>query len=188
MIQISSWKQLKCNKRRIILVLFVLISLKTIDCLAIDAPGYIITLQSDTVYGSVQLSRFDQVTGGLVLEGIEEESFHSRVVFIARDGKKIKTYFPEMLLGFGFTYNSTDYIYQQAIVQRKSIFKSEKQQYRFIRLVYDGNGGSRYNDVQMIPNPGLQMNEDEYIKYNTNLLRIKRNTKQTEQKNLLKGL
>lgn len=88
-----------------------------------------------------------------------------------------------MLLGFGFTYNSTDYIYQQIIVQRKSILKSEKQQYRFIRLMYEGNGGSSYKDVQMIPNPGLQMNEDEYIKYNMNLLRIKRDTKQAEQKN-----
>ncbi|NDP20859.1 MAG: hypothetical protein GZ091_07240 [Paludibacter sp.] len=180
MIKNSSWKQLKCCKRLIILVIFVLISLKTIDCFAIDAPGYIINIQSDTIYGWVQLSRFDQVTGGLVLNGIEEESFHSRVVFVARHEKRFKTYFPEMLLGFGFTYNSTDYIFQKIIVQRKSIFKSEKQQYRFMRFVYEGNGGSRYKDVQLIPNPGLQMNEDEYIKYNMNLLRIKRNKKQTE--------
>jgi hypothetical protein len=174
---------IEMHRRLLIFVSFVLISLKTIDCLAISAPGYIVSLQSDTIYGWVQLSQFDQMTGGLVLKGIEEESFHSRVVFIPKGRKRFKTYFPEMLSGFGFKYNSTDYIYQQIIVQRKSIFKSETQQYRFVRLVYEGNDGVRYKDVQMIPNPGLQLNEDEYIKYNTNFLRINRSTKQTEQNN-----
>lgn len=156
--------------------------------MAIGAKAYIVNLQSDTIYGWVQLSKFDQVTGGLVLNGIEEESFHSRVVFITNDGIKFKTYFPEMLLGFGFTYNSTNYVYRQIKIKRKSIFKSEQFQYRFMRLIDEGKFGSRYKDVQISPNPGLQINEDEHIKYNSNLFRIKRNSKEMESKDTLKKL
>ncbi|MEI7502924.1 MAG: hypothetical protein WCJ61_06540 [Paludibacter sp.] len=188
MIQFKSSNLFKYNKQRRILVLFFLVLLKTTDCLAIITPGYIINLQSDTIYCWVQLSRFDQVTGGLIINGIEEESFHSRVVFVAKDKYKFKTYFPEMLLGYGFSYNSMDYIYQQITVKRKSIIRSERHQLRFMRVMYEGNIGSRYKDMQMIPNPGLQINKDKYIKYNTNLFRIKRNIKQTEQKDSLKSL
>ena len=94
---------------------------------AIKVDGYIININSDTIYGKIQLSRFDQVTGWLILDGIEEESLHSRVVFAANREKRFVAYFPEMLLGFGFIYNSTDYVFQRILVQRKSIIKSEKQ-------------------------------------------------------------
>lgn len=181
-------KQIIQNKRSLILSLLVLLASLYLECQAISTPGYIITTKSDTIYGWVQLSRFDQVTGGLVLKGIEEESFHSRVVFISQEGNRFKTYFPEMLFGFGFTYDSIDYVYQQITIQRKSIFKSERQQYRFMRLLYESTGGSRYKDVEMIQNPVLQINKDEYLKYNTNLFRIKKNSKQTEQKDTLKSL
>ena len=143
---------------------------------AINAPGYIITNNQDTIYGIVQLSRFDQVTGGLILNGIEEESFHSRIVFSVKDETRFKTYFPEMILGFGFTYKSINYMYQRITVQRKSIFKNEKQQYRFMRLIYSENGNFRYKDVRMISNPGLVSNKDKYLKYNSNLFRIKTDT------------
>jgi len=175
-----SSRLLKFSNQQKRFCLFVGLSLKTVVGLAIGAPGYIINLQSDTTYGWVQLSRFDQVTGGLVINGIEEESFHSRVVFLAKDKDKFKTYFPEMLLGFGFTYNSTDYIYQQIKIQRKSILESEQHQLRFMRLIYEDKVGSRYKDVQMIPNQSLQINDDKYKKYNTTLFRIKRNSKQTD--------
>lgn len=161
---------------RTLLVIFALFGLSAAVS-SENAYGYIITLNSDTIHGIVQLSHFDQVTGGLILNGIEEESFHSRVVFIAKNERRFKAYFPEMLLGFGFTYKSVNYVYQRVLEQRKSIFKNDRQQYRFMRLVYREVGGARYKDVRMAPNPGLQSNEDEYLKFNTHLFRIKKEHK-----------
>lgn len=155
---------------------------------ALKVEGYIVTLKSDTIRGYIQLSKFDQVTGALVLNGIEEESFHSRVVFAAQNEKRFQTYFPEMILGFGFEYESMDYIYQQIVIQRKSIFKSERQQYSFMRLVYDEENGSRYKDVRKMPNPGLESNSDLYLKYNLNLFRLKKNAIINEKKDSLKSL
>ena len=150
---------------------------------AIKVNGYIINLNSDTIYGKIQLSRFDQVTGWLIMDGIEEESLHSRVVFVANSEKRFVAYFPEMLLGFGFMYNSTDYVFQRILVQRKSIIKSEKQQYRFARLMYQGNGGTRYKDVYMDPNPGTVSNNERFLKYNSHLFRIKKKEKVEKAKN-----
>ncbi len=141
------------------------------------AVGYIITLHSDTIYGEIQLSRFNQVTGGLILNGIEEESFHSRVVFVAKGERKFHTYFPEMILGFGFIYQSTTYIYEQVMIKMKSIFRGEKQQCTFMRLLYDGSYGTTYHDVRIIQNPGLQSNHDRYLKFNTFLYRLKSDEK-----------
>lgn len=155
---------------------------------AFKVEGYIVTLKSDTIRGYVQLSKFDQVTGGFVLNGIEEESFHSRVVFAAQNEKRFQTYFPEMILGFGFEYESTDYVFKQIVIQRKSIFKSERLQYSFMRLVYDEENGCRYKDIRKMPNPGLDSNSDLYLKYNLNLFRLKKKAIMNEKKDSLKSL
>jgi len=138
-----------------------------------NAQGYIVTLNSDTIYGYIQLTRFDQVTGGLVLNGIEEDSFHSRVVFVPVGESHFKVYFPEMLLGFGFVHQSQNYIYQRVTDSRKSIFKSERQQYRFMRLVCKNADVVIYKDVRMMSNPDLQSNRDKWLKFNTHLFRVK---------------
>jgi hypothetical protein len=166
---------------RTLIVIFTLFGLKT-TVSSENTYGYIITLNSDTIHGIVQLSHFDQVTGGLILNGIEDESFHSRVVFIGKNEKRFKAYFPEMLLGFGFTYRSVDYVYNRVLEQRKSIFKNDRQQYRFLRLVYFEEGGVRYKDVRMAPNPGLQSNEDKCLKFNTHLFRLKKENKMKVEK------
>jgi hypothetical protein len=101
---------------------------------ALSAKGYIVTLQSDTVYGWVQVGRFDQTTGGFLLNGIETASYSWRVVFATKEEKRYKTYFPETILGFGFVYKSEEYIYERTEVKRKSIFKNEGLQYRFVRI------------------------------------------------------
>jgi hypothetical protein len=179
-------------KRKIIVIRLFLVSVLlgfTVSGFAIKAEGYILDINSDTIYGHIQLSRFDQVTGGLILNGIEEESLHSRVVFGAKNEKRFNAYFPEMLLGFGFKYQSKDYVFQRILVQRKSIIKSEKQQYRFMRLIYQENGGSRYKDVLAIPNPGLVSNKDGFLIYNSHLFRIKKNrTLKNESKDSLNSL
>ena len=163
--------------KHLILLIFLIITGYNNSCNAINAKGYIITNKGDTVQGIIQLSRFDQVTGGLVLNGIEEESFHSRVVFKAVENKKFITYFPEMILGFGFKYLSTNYIYRSILVQRKSIIKSEQQQCRFVRLIYGENDEHLYKDVRFTPNTGLDCNNDKYLKYNSYRFRVKQNLK-----------
>ncbi len=156
-----------------ILTTFILLVF-ALKSFALTGVGYIITLQSDTVYGQVQLSRFDQVTGGLILNGIEDESFYSRVVFEKNGERNFHTYFSEMISGFGFIYKSTSYIYEQVAVNMKSIFQSEKRQYRFMRLLSNGTYETTHAGVRMIQNPGLQSNHDRYLKFNTFLHRLKK--------------
>ena len=45
-----------------------------------------------------------------------------------------------------------------------------------MRLIYSEDGNFRYKDVRMISNPGLVSNKDKYLKYNSNLFRIKMDT------------
>jgi len=156
-----------------ILFTTVILLVFAIKSFAITAEGYIITLHSDTIYGQIQLSRFNQVTGGLILNGIEEESFHSRVVFKIKGESKFHTYFPEMISEFGFIYKTTTYIYEQVTEKRKSIFQSEKPRYWFMRLLYDGTYEVTYNDIRIMQNPGLQSNKDRYLKSNSFLYRFK---------------
>jgi len=173
----------KCVVRVILLILFIF-SFDTL-ALAEKTSGYIVTLKSDTIYGSVQLSHFDQVTGGLILNGIEEESFHFRVVFIAKGEKHFKTYFPEMLLGFGFNYRSINYVYQRFLEKRKSIFKCDQQQYRFMRLINETE--TRYKDLRMMQNPGLQSNRDNWVKFNEYTFKVNQKIK-AGNRDTLKGL
>ena len=149
------------------ILVFGLLVVCSVSVFAFSTSGYIITINSDTIYGQIQLSHFNQVTGGLVLNGIEEESFHSRVVFAKQNEKRFQTYFPEMLLGFGFRYGSINYTFQQAIIQHKSIFKSENFQTRFVRVLYRDSIKSLAKDLFFTPNPGLKSNNDKYLKYNS---------------------
>ena len=150
---------------------------------AFSTVGYIVTLDSDTIFGQIHLSKFNQVSGGLILNGIEEESFHSRVVFEANGEKKSHTYFPEMILGFGFIYNTTVYIYERVQTNMKSIFESEKHQYRFMRLLYNGDYGISRKDLRLIQNPGLQSNPEKYLKFTSYLYHLNRLDQKQSVKN-----
>lgn len=115
-------------------ILLVLGALMTMQSYANSARGFITTLANDTVWGFVQVSRFNQVTGGLLLHGIELESFHSRVVFRADDEKRFKSYFPEMISGFGFKYKDELYIFQQQIITHKNMFSGVSEELKFMRV------------------------------------------------------
>jgi len=159
------------NKNLLVIIAFLCSSLWIS---AINIKGYIITLQSDTVWGRIQLSKFDQVTGGFVLKGVEEESFHSRVVFCPDNEKRFKAYFPEMLLEFGFLYDSIPYIYKQIKVERKSLFKNERIQICFVRLLGEDADVVNFKELRVLPNPGLKSNNDSYLRFNSYHFRIKR--------------
>ena len=155
-----------------ILLIFTL-SISSLACFASTTNGYIVTLKSDTIYGKIQLTCFDQVSGGLILNGIEEESFHSRVVFCPNNSQTYKAYFPEMLRGFGFKYKNTYYTFQQAVIKHKSIFKSENYQTRFVRVLYKDSIRSLTKDIHYFPNPGLASNTERYLRYNSYIFKVK---------------
>jgi hypothetical protein len=156
---------------------------------ALSAKGYIVTLKSDTVYGWVQLGRFDQTTGGFILNGIETESYSWRVVFATNEEKRYKTYFPEMILGFRFVYKSEEYIYERTAVTRKSLFKNESQQYRFSRIVSKDKNGAYSKNLRVSPNPGLESNRDKFLKHEQQQFQIKvDSTKKIEKNNSAKEI
>jgi hypothetical protein len=158
--------------RKIALIFSILFYCAT-RSMASTTDGYIVTLKSDTIYGKIQLSSFDQVSGALMLNGIEEESFHSRVVFSPDKSQNYKAYFPEMLLGFGFKYKNINYTFQQAVIRHKSIFKSDNYQTRFVRVLYKDSIKSLTKDIHHTPNPGLLNDTEKYLKYNSYIFKIK---------------
>ena len=152
---------------------FSILFFHIVGCLASTTNGYIVTLNSDTIYGKIQLACFDQVSGALILNGIEEESFHSRVVFCQNKSQTHKAYFPEMLLGFGFNYKNTNYIFQQAVIKHKSIFKNDNYQTRFVRILYKDSVCSLTKDMHYAPNPGVASNTEKYLRYNSYIFKVK---------------
>jgi|GEM_PF-1992983 len=150
---------------------------------AIQTSGYIINAKSDTIHGVIQLSRFDQVTGGFILNGIEMASFHTKVTFKSNSEKRFKTYFPEMIMGFGFRYKSTNYFFRQFTVNHQSILASESQQNRFLCLIYKGSF-ELYRDITFGVNP-YTFRDEQFLTISDNfiysgskgLLKVEKNSK-----------
>jgi len=124
--------------------------------------GYILNENSDTIHGTIQLSRFNQVTGGFKLNGIELESFHSRVVFKGLNDKSFVTYFPEKITGFGFKYKYVNYIFNRFVVNHNSIVQNESQQLRFLCLLYKGSF-ELYKEITTMDNPVNKFVYDQYL-------------------------
>jgi hypothetical protein len=148
----------------ILIVIFAGLFSFSNDCKAKEAPGYIITEKHDTISGVVELSWFDQLSGGLILNGVEQCSFYSRVVFKSKDGGQFHTYFPESILGFGFRHESVNYFYQRFTVERNSILVSESQQYRFLSLLYKGSL-ELYKDITFIDNLHANTTHERYLSF-----------------------
>jgi hypothetical protein len=72
-----------------------------------------------------------------------------------------------MLHGFGFLNDSTAYVYQQTIIEHKSIFKNERKQIRFVRILDQDAEHVHFKDVRYMQNPGLQSNNDNYLRFNS---------------------
>lgn len=108
-------------------------------CQAIHVPGYIITEKSDTVFGTIQLQKFDQVSGGLIINGFDRGILYKQLFFKSLTDKRYKTYLPETISGFGFNYDKEKYVFQSFTLDRKSMVKREHYQSRFLCLVYKGS-------------------------------------------------
>jgi hypothetical protein len=154
-----------CKRKEILRLLTVLYGIICINvyCNALIVPGYIINEKSDTVYGTVQLSRFNQFTGGFMINGIDFETLHLKVIFRANDDSRFKSFSPEMISEFGFNYDSTDYVFKSFIIYYKSLFKVDRQRNRFLCLVYKGNI-DLFEDLA-IYNPLFKSSHDDYLTY-----------------------
>ena len=141
-------------------------------CVARKVPGYILTENLDTIYGEVKVYSFDRITGDLIINGIDLQSYHLEVEFKSHDGKKFITFKPQDIQGFGFFYKSEKYIFRRFLIEQKSIVKSERQFYRFLNLLYNGKI-SLYKDIIRVNNPSYDLTKaisyvySDYYLYDT---------------------
>lgn len=110
--------------------------------------GYIIDNHEDTIYGTFRLRNVNQ-TGALLLNGFDESSLHSVVVFKKNGASSFDTFSPEMIRGFHFVYDSTTYQYKSFLIEYNSISYNDRKRHRFLRLIYDGNL-DLYEDIVII--------------------------------------
>lgn len=120
-------------------------------CNASKVAGYIITENSDTLYGEIRVSNFDRITGGWIFNGIDLESYHYQVTFKENGKSHFKTFTPADIQAFGFSYQSSDYIFKRFTLVAKDLFNKEQKRYRFLCLEYNGRI-SLYQDVVYVIN------------------------------------
>ncbi len=101
--------------------------------------GFIITENSDTIYGKIIVSKFNLYSGGFILNGINLEPLHFEVFFKDREAKQYKSYKATDILEFGFKYKLRDYKFKSFTLESNTPVESEKQQDRFLQLCYTGN-------------------------------------------------
>lgn len=129
--------------------------------LAIKVDGYIVNHDQDTLWGSVKLSRFNDINGAIILNGINKEQLHFQMFFKGRNKRTFKRYTPEDIQAFGFKYNEKIHTYQSFEIVKNNMLKSMDSRFRFLRLLnnndiklyldlvrMDDYSGSQFNGVQ----------------------------------------
>lgn len=106
-------------------------------CEAKKVPGYIVTDNADTLYGEVRINLYNNITQGIIISGIDMEYLHHEVSFKEYEGGKFIVYTPEMISGFGFIFESAEYIFHRYTIETKSILKKNKVECRFLNLIYE---------------------------------------------------
>lgn len=113
-------------------------------------PGFIITENTDTIYGEIKISKFNLLTAGLILDGINVEPLHFEVWFRNHENRKFNNFQAKDILGFGFNYKSMDYLFHSFTLESNSCFKEEKKRDRFLQLCYAGKVSLYKNLSRMI--------------------------------------
>ncbi|MFT3740564.1 MAG: hypothetical protein QM786_17585 [Breznakibacter sp.] len=127
------------EKRLLKLILpAVLVVLACTNCQINKVPGYVVTLQGDTIKGRIRLPKVDQLTYSLYLKGHDMDSFFEKVFFREKDKRKCETYFPGSIKQFGFTFRTDDYCYASFPITYHSLVKSEKTVDRFMKQLHKG--------------------------------------------------
>ncbi len=145
-------------------LLFILTGLlgTTENCFGKNVPGFIVTNNSDTIFGTVQVSKFDQLTGRLILDGYETQSFYSRVVFKSSNQKQFLNYYPENISGFGFSDKYGNYFFKSFKIKHKSIFENGRERYEFLCLIYKGTF-ELYESLYFVENMYVNQRFEKYI-------------------------
>ncbi len=128
---------MKRNLFRIVF-LFLILSTFSFKCYASNVKGYIITLNQDTIYGTIQLPTFNQTTGAYYIKGFDEEYITHQIKFKNEVKKKYLKYTINDILEYGFIYRSSSYKYKRFLLKYKSISNKENSEYRFLELIYSG--------------------------------------------------
>ena len=106
---------------------------------AVNVDGYIVTAKSDTVYGVIQLSIFDQAASGIKLRGaFDQVTLSTKVFFKKKTDRSFKSYTPEDIAGFGFNYRTETFTFRQMEVPKYSMFQRDSKKKLFLCLVYEG--------------------------------------------------
>ncbi len=109
------------------------------DAYAFKVPGYLITTNSDTVYGYIKVyigNYHSNFTYSIT--GINLESYHTSLRFKPKGKRLYKTFWPEDIKGFSFIHRGTVYTFHSFYLKFKSIFSVGRTVPKFLDLVYDG--------------------------------------------------
>jgi hypothetical protein len=102
--------------------------------------GYIVTNQSDTIHGTVNLILpFDQTTANIIIREYNSDDLHLRIRFRQVGTPRFKWYYPEQIKGFGFKYQGVSYYYRSFAIYQQSLVKAERKRKRFLCLQYSGS-------------------------------------------------
>jgi len=162
-------------------------------CEAKKVTGYIITENSDTLYGEIKVPNFNRITGGWIMSGTNLESFHFEVSFKNRQKNTFQTFKPEDILGFGFNYKSINYTFRRFVIVSKNFFKKERRIVRFLNLEYSGKV-ALYEDVIRVNNNNMKTNTtditkgDSYVYYDYYLFNDSIGLKKVELTDDIKSL
>jgi len=126
-----------------VLALFVV---GTFDANAKRVSGYIITNDNDTLKGIVNVYDVN-LNKTLIVnlsKSINAEMAFVEVSFKQEGQKRYKTYKPEQIKEYGFTYGEVPYLFKSFIVKSNTFVLNEREQYHFLLLISNQNGHKVY--------------------------------------------
>lgn len=126
--------------------------------------GFIITENSDTLYGKIIVSKINLYSGGLFINGINLEPLHFEVFFKESETKQYISYKATDILEFGFKYKLLDYKFKSFTLESNTPVVSEKQRERFLQLCYAGKV-SLYKEVFPLSGYNKKFESDYKIFY-----------------------
>lgn len=127
-----------------------------------NLPGFIVTPNNDTLTGTVKVSRFDLHDGSFMVNTINLEPLYNSVLFKADQSSRFKSFSPTDIRSFTFHYGNRIYKFESKELEMNSIFYSEQQRNRFLRVVYEGNV-SMYENRERISSEGAGRNKTKVI-------------------------
>ncbi len=153
---------MKRSFNHIFLFAILFVSLFSVKCRALEAEGYIIRENSDTIFGTIRLTKFQN--GHVLLNGFNIESLQYQISFKEKDARKFRTHMPGSIIGFGFTYDYEDYFFTSFIIDYKSVVPTDRQRNRFLCRVYKGKL-NLYQNIITVNNPSALNKYNDFSTY-----------------------